>query len=137
MHWLYPANTKFYDVLGAFREAETYWPLNSRVSVGDTGFIYLAAPHKQIAFDCDVLEVGLEESDVVDFVRPFFKGENHDEKSQKLFMKLQVSSVIPLEGDSPLAYEYLKQHGLSGMLMGPRKLENNPTLLTYIEGKTS
>ncbi len=137
MHWLYPANTKFYDVLGAFRKAETYWPLNSKVSVGDTVFIYLAAPHKQIAFDCDVLEVGLEESEVIDFVRPFFKGENHDEKSQKLFMKLQVSSAIPLESDSPLAYEYLKKHGLSGMLMGPRKLENNPALLTYIEGKTS
>jgi hypothetical protein len=137
MHWLYPANTKFYDVFGAFREAETYWPLNSKVSVGDTVFIYLAGPHKQVAFDYDILEVGLEESDVIEFVRPFFKGQNHDKKFQKLFVKLQVSSAIPLRRDSPLAYEYLKKHGLSGMLMGPRKLENNPTLLTYIEGETS
>ena len=137
MHWLYQANTKFYDVFGAFEEAATYWPLNSKVSVGDTVFIYLAAPHKQIAFACDVLDVGLEESEVIEFVRPFFKGENHDEKPQKLFMKLQVSSSIPLGSDSPLAYEYLKQSGLSGMLMGPRKLENNPALLSYIERKTS
>jgi len=136
MHWLYPTNTKFYDVLGAFREATTYWPLNSNISVSDTVFIKLAAPHKQIAFICDVLEVGLEESDVIEFVRPFFKGENHDEKPQKLFMKLQVSSAIPLESNSPPTYEYLKNSGLSGMLMGPRKLENNPTLLAYIEGKT-
>ena len=137
MHWLYPANTKFYDVLGAFKEAATYWPLNSKVSVGDTVFIYLAAPHKQITFVCDVLDVGLEESEVIEFVRPFFKGKNHDERPQIFFMKLQVSSAIPLGSDSPLAYKYLKKNGLNGMLMGPRKLENNPALLTYIEGNTS
>jgi len=32
-----------------------------------------------------------------------------------------------------LAYKHLKQNGLNGMLMGPRKLENNPTLLDYIQ----
>ena len=123
--------------MGAFKEAATYWPLNSKASVGDTVFIYLAAPHTQIAFVCDVLNVGLEESEVIEFVRPFFKDEDHDKKSPKLFMRLRVSSAIPVENDSPLAYRHLKQNGLSGMLMGPRKLENNPALLTYIEGKTS
>ena len=66
---------EIYDVFGTFEEAATYWPLNSKVSVGDTVFIYLAAPHKQIAFACDVLDVGLEESEVIEFVRPFFKCE--------------------------------------------------------------
>lgn len=47
-------------------------------------------------------------------------------------MRLQVSSAIALERDSLLAYDSLKQNGLNGMLMGPRKLENNPSLEEYI-----
>lgn len=39
MHWLYPANTKFYDVLDVGLEED----------------------------------VGLEDSDVIDFVRPLFQ----------------------------------------------------------------
>jgi hypothetical protein len=30
-HWLFPANTKFYDVLSAFSGNETYWPANTKV----------------------------------------------------------------------------------------------------------
>ncbi len=48
-------------------------------------------------------------------------------------MKLKTSSVITLASDSPLSYDHLKQNGLNGMLMGPRKLENNQTLLDYIK----
>ncbi len=33
---------------------------------------------------------------------------------------------------SPFSYDQLKQHGLTGMLMGPGKLENNPKLMEYI-----
>jgi len=49
-HWLYPANTKIYDVLAAFESGRTFWPMNSSVSVGDVVYIYLTAPQKQIAF---------------------------------------------------------------------------------------
>ncbi len=133
-YWLYPANTKFYDVFGAFENAETFWPVNSKVSVGDVICIYLAAPHKQIGYVCDVLDVGIEESKIIEQVRPYFKQEIDDGRPPKLFMKLKVSSTCPLDKESLLAYQHLKQNGLNGMLMGPRNLENNPTLLHYIKG---
>lgn len=136
MHWLYPANLKFYDVMGAFAAPETYWPASSSVETGDAVYIYLAAPFKQVAFVCDVLETGLDEAAVIDHVRPFFRGEPGGGKPKK-FMKLRRTADIALEADSPLSYTRLKEHGLTGMLMGPRKLENNPPLLAYIEGHAS
>ena len=72
-HWIVPANTKFYDVMDAFKQIETYSPVNSKVSVGDTVYIYLAAPYKQIGFVCDVLDVGLDQDSILKHIRPFFK----------------------------------------------------------------
>lgn len=134
VHWIYPANVKYYDVLSAFNAPETYWPINSKVSTGDVIYIYLASPYKQIGFVCEVLEVKIELYSILENIRPFFKKESNNEKQNKLFMKLKASSVITLEDDSLLSYQYLKENGLNGMLMGPRKLENNPSLLKYIKG---
>ena len=134
MRWLYPANTRFYDVLGAFARPQTFWPVNSKVEPGDVIYIYLAAPHQQIAFVCDVVETGFDLDQIIDDLRPFFKGDMGDGKPGKTFMKLARTSTIALQTSSPLSYQYLKQNGLNGMLMGPRKLENNPQLLAYIEG---
>jgi hypothetical protein len=132
-HWLFPANTKFYDVFGAFGEAETYWPVNTKVSAGDVVYIYLAAPYKQIGYVCDVMEVGLDLDSIVEKVRPFFKNAGDNKKQPKSFMKLQTNVTIPIDNETHLAYRYLKQNGLNGMLTGPRKLENNPELLDYIK----
>ncbi|MDH3974926.1 MAG: hypothetical protein OEV42_11665 [Deltaproteobacteria bacterium] len=137
MDWLYPANTKFYDVIGAFSQAETYWPVNSNVIVGDTVYIYLAAPYKQIAFVCQVSEMNLGEEKIIDYIRPFFKKAPQNKKPSKSFMKLQGISKIPIEKESRLSYSFLKENGLNGMLMGPRKLDNNPLLFNYIKGNLS
>lgn len=136
-HWLYPANVKYYDVMGAFRENETYWPLNSKVMVGDVIHIYLAAPYKQIVFICEVLNIDIEESFIAGKIRPFIKENMAKPLSSKPFMKLHTTTTLPIDKNSPLSYHFLKQNGLNGMLMGPRKLENNPTLLGYIKDKTS
>lgn len=136
-HWLYPANIKYYDVMGAFREEETYWPLNSKVMVGDVVYLYLAVPYKQIVFICEVLDVGLEESRISGKIRPFLKEKTTKSLGSKPFMKLHTMTTLPIDKSSPLSYHFLKQNGLNGMLMGPRKLENNSTLLGYIKDKTS
>jgi len=132
-HWLFPANTKFYDVMGAFNEVQTYWPANTKVSVGDIVYIYLAAPYKQIGFACEVLNVGLDQDSIFEHIRPFFKTKLDNKKQPKSFMKLQTHASLPIDSETLLAYKHLKQNGLNGMLMGPRKLENNPTLLDYIQ----
>lgn len=134
--WLYPANVKFYDVLGAFAAPETYWPMNSKVEVDDLIYIYLAVPHKQIGFICKILEVGYEQDEIIDQITPYFKGDGKDGKSGKKFMKLQTVKSLKLKDDSFTAYGLLKENGLTGMLMGPRNLNNNLPLLHYIEGVT-
>jgi len=68
-HWLYPANVKFYDVLGAFAQPSTYWPINSKVEVGDQVYVYLAAPHKQVGFACEVMAVDIELDEIIEQVR--------------------------------------------------------------------
>jgi len=133
-HWLFPANTKFYDVLAAFSQSQTYWPKSATVLPGDTVYIYLAAPYKQIGFVCEVLEIGLQSAAVLEEVRPFFKGEPPADKQGKEFIKLKPIQTIELQKDSLLGLSYLKAHGLNGMLMGARKLENNPPLFEYILG---
>lgn len=73
-HWRYPANIKYYDVVGAFAQKKTYCPVNSKVAVDDIIYFYLSAPYKQIGFVCRVLEVDMDERLIIDKLRPFFKG---------------------------------------------------------------
>ena len=132
-HWIIPANPKFYDVFGAFHEVETYWPINVNVSIADTIYIYLAAPYKQIGFVCEVLETDIDLERIYENIRPFIKKGVSNKGHPKSFMKLKPISTISIDKDSLLGYENLKQNGLTGMLMGARKLENNPTLFSYIK----
>jgi hypothetical protein len=133
-HWLYPANVKFYDVFAAFAQEATYWPMNSKVSIGDAIYIYLAAPYKQVGFVATVDAINLPHAAVIGQVRLFIKGEPKAGKQDKLFMQLKVLSTVAIDPASGLSYTHLKNNGLNGMLMGPRKLENNPELLTYFKG---
>ena len=133
--WLYPANTKFYDVLAAFEQPDTYWPMSSKVCEGDQVYIYLAAPHKQIAYLCDVIAVDIPADAVIDVCKPYFKGEPAPNKADKRFMQLKTQTRIPLATDSALSLAQLKPAGLNGMLMGPRNLNNNLPLLEYIQAQ--
>ena len=132
-HWIIPANPKFYDVFSAFYEVNTYWPINVNVSIADTVYLYLAAPYKQIGFVCVVLEVDIDQESIFEKIRPFFKKEINDMGKSKLFMKVKTISTISIDKDSLLGIAHLKENGLTGMLMGARKLENNPKLLNYIK----
>lgn len=132
-HWLYTANVKLYDVFAAMQQAEAYWPMNSKLMVGDQVFLYLSAPHKQIAYRCEVLETGVSTDVALAACKPFFK-QAPAKSANKPFMCLQPQCRFTLSEQSPLQLQQLKTHGLRGMLMGPRKLENNPELLRYILG---
>ncbi len=135
--WIYPANIKLYDVIGAFDQPETYWPRNSKVETGDSIYIYLAAPYKQIAYACDVLRTDLTGSSILEKVQPFFRMPVEDADPLKRFMQVRTKTRFELGENSPLSYKSLKENGLSGMLMGARKLENSPDLKAYIEGQVS
>lgn len=131
--WLIPANTKFYKVFLAFQQDETYWPMNAKISLGDAAYIYLAAPFKQIGFVCEVLGTGYDLAEIREQVAPFIKGAVGKGSGAKPFMKLQATCTLPIEAESALSLRNLRENGLNGVLMGARKLENNPLLFEYIK----
>ncbi len=135
-HWLYPANTKYYDVLGAFKHSTIYWPINSSVALNDMVYIYLAAPYKQLAFACEIKKINIEQASIIDKLKPYIKGSGNNSKKVKLFMQLKKINSFAINKDSSLTLQHLKEHGLNGMLMGPRKLENNPPLFNHIKLST-
>ena len=134
-HWLYPANTKYYDVFEAFKQSDIYWPMNSKVEVDDLIYFYLALPYKQIAFVVKIVEVGILYDTIAKYVDGYVTSqpETADKKPVKLFMRLKLLKNIEIDKNSTLALSELKEHGLNGMLMGSRKLQNNPELLSYIQ----
>ena len=136
-HWLYPANIKYYDVLAAFEQEHAVWPINSKIQQQDTIYIYLATPYKKIAYLCTVSDINISKNIISDFSHAFIKNEDQDSVPTKPFMMLSnIKCLLHLENDQ-LNLIKLKEHGLKGMLMGPRKLENNRPLLNYILGVCS
>lgn len=58
--WIIPANPKFYDVEKAFSEAtEIDWKQGNGIKVGDTVYMYVAAPVSAILYKCSVLETNI------------------------------------------------------------------------------
>ena len=58
--WIIPANPKFYDIEHAFDNEEIIsWKQSSSVKVGDTVFMYVAAPVSAILYKCKVVEVDI------------------------------------------------------------------------------
>lgn len=131
--WFYLSNIKYFDVFGAFDAGVTYWPVSTKVEVGDTLYIYLADPYKQIAFAGEVMRTEIELEEIFNLVVPYIKCETPGKMTKK-FVELKITAKIPLKAGSLLSYGMLKEQGLKGRIMWPRKLDNTPDLLSYIKG---
>ena len=58
--WLIPANPKYYDVERAFEDTDTIlWKQGSGIKIGDTVYMYAAAPVSAILYRCLVLETDI------------------------------------------------------------------------------
>ena len=58
--WIIPANPKYYDIEHAFDNAEIVdWKQGSSIKVGDTVFMYVAAPVSAILYKCKVVETDI------------------------------------------------------------------------------
>ncbi len=130
--WLYPANVKFYDVLSAFKEEQAVWPIHSKIEVGDTVYIYLAAPHKRIAYVCSVKAIDIGHEMILKYSLPYIKKSSQAKPIDKRFMLLENIKLLSHNDNALLSLEALKANGLKGMLMGARKLDNNPQLQEHI-----
>lgn len=58
--WVIPANPKYYDIEHAFDNVkEINWKQGNGIKVGDTVFMYVAAPVSAIMYKCTVLETNI------------------------------------------------------------------------------
>lgn len=58
--WIIPANPKYYDIEHAFDHEEIIdWKQSSSIKVGDTVFMYVAAPVSAILYKCKAVEVNI------------------------------------------------------------------------------
>lgn len=105
--WLIPANPKYYDVEAAFAVQDTIrWKQSSRVSVGDTIYLYVAAPVSAVLYQCQAVEVDI----------PF-------RRTQGAVRIDHVMNIRLLHRFSPdqLTLEVLRSHGVYAV-RGPRSV---------------
>lgn len=58
--WIIPSNPAYYDVVKAFSESDkTHWKQGRGICVGDTVFLYVAAPYSSVMYRCEVLQTDL------------------------------------------------------------------------------
>lgn len=122
--WLIPCNPKLYDVCAAFQNLSVIdWKQSMKnISVGDTVFIYVGAPIQAVLYKCRAVAVNKSNS-TIDDSRFVICGETYQHYGRYMELELIYSF-------SPETYplSYLKEHGLSGNVQGPRKFDisNSP-----------
>lgn len=58
--WLIPSNPKYYDIVHAFDHTDVIeWKQGRGIRVGDTVYMYVAAPISAILYECQVLETDI------------------------------------------------------------------------------
>lgn len=132
-HWIYPANPKLYDVIGAFtNEEKVVWPMTSKVELEDIVYIYCGVPHKQICFKCQVVDMNIPPDFAMKQASQYIKEQKGDAPKRE-FMLLKVMFDYEISPTSLLSFSSLRLRGLKGSIMGPQCLENNPRLLKFMK----
>ena len=104
--WLIPANPAYFDIEQDLAENNDtmLWKQSSSVAVGDTVYIYVAAPVSAIRYQCSVLEA--------DIPYNFTSGRVHMSR----VMRLKLERQFP---EGSLGLGVLRSHGVSSV-RGPR-----------------
>ncbi len=103
--WLVPANPKYYDFTKAFEESDVIlWKQSNSVIVGDTVYLYVAAPYSCVLYKCKVVEVDI----------PYEYAD--DNVHMKKIMKIQRLFTYD---KTMFGLDKLKEHGISSV-RGPR-----------------
>ena len=119
VNWLVPANPRYYDLAAALRQSPDrsfLWKQSGRVAVGDTVYLYVAAPVSAIRYKCSVREVDI----------PYPYADEHVHMDR--VMRLKVKKTYK----KPIGLERLRAHGVT-TVRGPRYMPES--LLEEIEGK--
>ncbi len=105
--WIVPANPKYYDVKKAFEQDEIIlWKQSSNIAVGDTVYVYVAAPDSSILYKCEAVET--------DIPCNFDNGQVR----MKKMMRIKREHIF---NKGQLGLEVLKKHGVC-WVRGPRRV---------------
>jgi len=118
-NWLCPANPKYYDLEKALRESadKTFlWKQSSKVKVGDTVYLYVAAPVSAIAYKCRAIEVDI----------PW----RYRDQNVSMIHVMRLKLVKRYK--KPVGREVMKAHGVT-TVRGPRYMPDS--LIEELEGK--
>lgn len=120
VNWLVPANPKYFDLAAAIAaspDKSFLWKQSSAVAVGDTVYIYVAAPVSGICYRCRATEVDI----------PY--AFSNDKLRMTRVMRLKVKKTYK----KPIGLETLKNHGVT-TVRGPRYMPES--LIEELEAKT-
>ena len=105
--WLVPANPQYYDIEKAFAESDTIlWKQSNSVAVGDTIYLYIAAPYSCGLYKCEAVEVDI----------PY---EYRDDNVQ--MQKVMKIKRLHKYDRSAFGIDALKAHGIKSV-RGPRSV---------------
>lgn len=132
-NWIIPCDYKQYDIIQAFaKHKELDWHVTQQtknIKSGDKVYIYVGKPFSRIMYECEVVKTGLSsrEIDDLEFIR--IQKDDWDGESFRIRLIRKLDGLLSLEE--------LNDNGLSGNVMGARKLSEETE--TYIEksAKTS
>jgi len=117
-NWIVPANPKYYDIEAAINENAEHtfiWKQSNHIAVGDTVYLYIAAPVSAIRYKCKAIQVDI----------PCKYADEHVSMSH--VMRLQLVETYDAK---PVGMELLKTHGVYAV-RGPRSIPNS--LINEIE----
>ncbi len=110
-HWIIPANSSFFDVIGYFSSnEEVIWKQSAGLLKGDIAYIYVTSPLSEIRFRCEVLETDI----------PY---EHEDEHVRmKKVVKLKVMQSYPQGFCSIKKLRELNVKAIRGQRTAPKEL---------------
>ena len=108
--WIIPANPKYFDLEKAFAESDTiFWKQSSNMMVGDTVYLYVAAPVSAIMYQCKTVEVDIPTQ--------------YDDGKVRMNRMMKIQLLHRFSEDQ-LDFKKLNAHGIFAV-RGPRHIPNS------------
>ncbi len=108
--WLIPANPAYYDLRKGFAENRVLtWKQSSNISVGDTVYIYEAAPVSAVTYKCRAVEVDIPRE--------------YSDKNVRMKKTMRIE-LLHTFGEGRLGREFLQKYGVN-TVRGPRGIPNS------------
>lgn len=108
--WIVPANPEYYDLEKAFSESDIIlWKQSNHIIVGDTIYLYVAAPISAILYKCQAVEV--------DIPYQYYDTKVHMSRVMKI-------KLLHTFGQEQFNFETLKEYGIYAV-RGPRSVPDS------------